>query len=104
MAENWEVPFARLEGKVDSLTDDTQRIVKLLEGNGKPGMVQRLAEAEKGIEGVEKRQSESADDRKWLWRALGGALISAVIGAMVVYLVQTGRHTVDSRPGTEARP
>ncbi len=100
MPQDWEVPFAKLESKVDSVADDTRRILKHLEGNGQPGLLTKVDRSEIAIGELKKEQYAFSDDRRWLWRTVIGALIVAAIGVMIQVV------RVDRLPQqrTEARP
>ena len=80
MPQDWEVPFAKLESKVDSVADDTRRILKHLEGNGQPGLLTRVSLQDRAVEVLQKNDAEQADNSKWLWRTVIGALIVGALG------------------------
>ena len=100
MPQDWEVPFAKLESKVDSVADDTRRILKHLEGNGQPGLLTKVSLQDRAVEVLQKNDAEQADNSRWLWRTVIAALIVAAVG-LIVNAVRVERlppQKVEARP------
>ncbi len=70
--ESTNVRMARLEEKFDNIAKDIQGIKKLLEGNGKPGVIGRLEE-------VEKKLAEYDGGKKMLIAIFGSSLFTGIL-------------------------
>lgn len=85
MPQDWEVPFAKLSAQVETVGDDTRRILRHLEGNGQPGLLTKVDRAEMAVKDLKSEQKSFADDRRWLWRTVLGALVVAAVGAIFAF-------------------
>lgn len=80
MSEEIKISLAHLEGRVEGIEGDTKRIIRLLEGNGQPGLVVK-------VDRTERDTAELKDSQRWLTRAVWGTVIAVVVG-LVVQLIR----------------
>lgn len=73
MPEEFRLGLVRLEDRVGHIEEDTKRIIRLLEGNGQPGLVVKVDRSERDV-------SEIKASQQWLTRTVWGAVIVALIG------------------------
>ena len=98
MPQEWEVPFAKLEAKVDAVADDTRRILKHFDGLD--GIATQITLQGEAVKALQKSDTEHADNSRWLWRTVIAALIVAAVGLLVsaVRVERLAPQKVEARP------
>ena len=74
-----------LEG-IKDLKSDVHDIKKAIYGNGGPGMQERIRDNGQRIELIEERVNEKKDMNIWFKRLVAGAVITALISQIFVYV------------------
>lgn len=72
MSEDIRTSLARIEGRIEGVEEDTKRLVRILDGNGHPGILIRVDRAERDVGDVR-------ESIRWRDRAVLGALIVAAV-------------------------
>lgn len=104
------IQLVKLENKIDGCSLENQQILKdikavdnnlsnrlnkieyILNGNGTPGLIMKLAIAEKDITDLKVSNDESKEERTWLLRSILAAGVTALVslGVTIFRLITKG--------------